>query len=227
MNRRDFLSAALALAAAPTGVRAADRPLTSPPKRSQPAKRKLALLTTTYHYLSHAYHIAGRFLHGYLRNDGYHFPDADIVSIYVEQTGEKDLSRGIAKSRDIRQAPTIAEALTLGTGKLAVDGVLLIAEHGDYAYNAKGQKLYPRHQYFQKVVDVFRSSDRSVPMFVDKHLSFDRSNGFEMVGTGKKVGFPMMAGSSLPLTWRRPEVELPLGVKIKEALVVSRGELEI
>lgn len=227
MNRRDFLSAALALAAAPTGVRAADRPLTSPPKRSQPAKRKLALLTTTYHYLSHAYHIAGRFLHGYLRNDGYHFPDADIVSMYVEQTGEKDLSRGIAKSRDIRQAPTIAEALTLGTGKLAVDGVLLIAEHGDYAYNAKGQKLYPRHQYFQKVVDVFRSSDRSVPMFVDKHLSFDRSNGFEMVGTGKKVGFPMMAGSSLPVTWRRPEVELPLGAKIKEALVVSRGELEI
>ena len=227
MNRRDFLSTAVAIAAAPTGLPAADRPLTSPPKRTQPGKRKLAVLTTTYHYLSHAYHIAGRFLNGYLRDDGYHFPDADIASMYVEQTGTKDLSRGIAKNRDIRHAPTIAEALTLGTGKLAVDGVFLIAEHGDYPYNAKGQKLYPRYPYFQKVVEVFRDSGKSVPVFVDKHLSYDRSKGFEMVATAKKVGFPLMAGSSLPVTWRRPEVELPLGVKIKEALVVSRGELEI
>src|SRR5262249_24379658 len=36
-----------------------------------------------------------------------------------------------------------------------------------------------------------------------------------------------MAGSSLPVTWRRPELELPLGAKIEEALVASRGEIEI
>src|SRR5439155_2356341 len=36
-----------------------------------------------------------------------------------------------------------------------------------------------------------------------------------------------MAGSSLPVTWRRPELELPLGVRLKEAVLVSRGELEI
>ena len=36
-----------------------------------------------------------------------------------------------------------------------------------------------------------------------------------------------MAGSSLPVTWRRPELELKLGTKITEALVASRGELEI
>ena len=48
-----------------------------------------------------------------------------------------------------------------------------------------------------------------------------------MVATAKKMSFPLMAGSSLPVTWRRPELELPLGVKIKEAMVASRGELEI
>src|SRR5207237_5308637 len=106
------------------------------------------------------------------------------------------------------------------TGKLAVDGVLFVAEHGDYKYNAKGQKLYPRYEFFQKVVDVFRGSDRVTPIFVDKHLSYDRTKGFEMVATAKKFGFPLMAGSSLPVTWRRPELELPLGVKIKEAMVV-------
>jgi len=227
VNRREFVSGVVAALGVPAWLPAADRPLTSPPKRTQPAKRKLALVTTTYYYLSHAYHIAGRFLDGYLRADGYHFPDSEIASFYVDQVGPKDLSRGIAKNRDIRHAPTIADALTLGTGKLAVDGVLLVAEHGDYRYNAKGQKLYPRYDFFQKVVEVFRTSGKSVPVFNDKHLSYDRTKGFEMVATAKKVGFPLMAGSSLPVSWRRPEVELPIGVKIKEAMVVSRGELEI
>jgi hypothetical protein len=105
--------------------------------------------------------------------------------------------------------------------------VLLIGEHGDYPYNEKGQKLYPRYELFKKITDVFHDSGRSVPVFNDKHLSYDRKHGFEMVAAAKKLGFPMMAGSSLPVTWRRPELELPLGVKIKEALSVSRGELEI
>src|SRR5262245_14246328 len=227
VNRREFVSAGLAAIGVPAWLPAADRPLTSPPKRTQPGRRKLALLTTTYYYLSHAYHIAGRFLDGYLRSDGYHFPDSEIASFFVEQVGPRDLSRGVAKDHAIRHVATIADALTLGTGKLAVDGVLLIAEHGDYRYNVKGQKLYPRYEFFQKVMEVFQASGKSVPVFNDKHLSYDRSKGFEMVATAKKAGFPLMAGSSLPVTWRRPEVELPLGGKIKEAMVVSRGELEI
>jgi hypothetical protein len=226
MDRRTFLTTGAALAARPF-VLADEHPLTHPPKRSAPAKRKLALLTTTYHYLSHAYHIGGRFISGYLTADGYHFPDSEIVSFFADQVGPGDLSRRIAKDRGIRHCPTIAEALTLGTGKLAVDGVLSIAEHGDYPYNAKGQKLYPRYEFFQKIVEVFRTSGKTVPVFNDKHLSYDRRKGFDMVATARKMGFPLMAGSSLPVTWRRPEVELPLGVKLKEALVVSRGELEI
>src|SRR5205823_14114158 len=66
-------------------------------------------------------------------------------------------------------------------------GVLLIAEHGDYPYNAKGQKLYPRHEYFQKIVEVFRRSGKSVPVFCDKHLSYDRKKGREMVETARRM----------------------------------------
>jgi hypothetical protein len=226
MNRRDFLASTAAFAL-PSAIPAADRPLTHPPRRPRPAKRKLALLTTTYHYLSHAYHIGGRFLNGYLTERGYQFPDSDLASIFAEQVGPKDLSKQIAQDHSVRHSASIADALTLGTGKVAVDGVLLIAEHGDYPYNAKGQKLYPRYEYFQKVVEVFRTSGKTIPVFVDKHLSYDRAKGFEMVATSRKLGLPMLAGSSLPVTWRRPEVELPLGKVIKDALLVSRGELEI
>jgi hypothetical protein len=105
--------------------------------------------------------------------------------------------------------------------------VLLIGEHGDYPYNDRGQRLYPRFELFQRIVEVFRQSQRSVPVFCDKHLSYDRRQARNMVDTARQVGFPLMAGSSLPVTWRRPELELPVGVQIREALVASRGELEI
>jgi hypothetical protein len=87
--------------------------------------------------------------------------------------------------------------------------------------------LYPRYEFFQKIVDVFKKSGRSVPVFCDKHLSYDRTKAAEMVATSREMNFPLMAGSSLPVTWRRPELELPLGVKMKEAVLASRGELEI
>lgn len=229
-SRREFFSAVagLAMGAACTErASAADRPRSQPPPRSDKPRKRLAVLTTAYYYLSHAYHICGRFLNGYLRDGRMHYPDFGIAGMYVEQTKEGDLSRELARKHGFTLNPDIAGALTLGSKKLAVDGVLLIAEHGDYPYNAKGQKLYPRYEFFQQIVDVFRKSDRTVPVFCDKHLSYDRKQAQQMVETARRLGFPLFAGSSLPVTWRRPELELPLGAPIEEALVASRGELEI
>jgi hypothetical protein len=230
LSRRRFLHAAASIAAGLSlegSLRADDFPRSTPPARPNKPGKKLAIVTTAYYYLSHAYHIGGRFLDGYLRKDGYHWPDFGVAGMYVEQQKEGDLSRELAKKHGFTIYPAVAGALTLGGDKLAVDGVLLIGEHGDYPYNDKGQKLYPRYELFQKIVEVFRKSGRSVPVFCDKHLYYDRTKAFEMAATARKMGFPLYAGSSLPITWRRPELELPLGVKIKEALVASRGELEI
>ena len=111
----------------------------------------------------------------------------------------------------MRLSPTIADALTLGTGKLAVDAVLLIAEHGDYPLNEKLQKLYPRGRFFREVLEVFRASGRGVPVFIDKHLSYSRAEARQMVDQARALKVPLMAGSSLPVTWRLPELEIPLG----------------
>lgn len=221
-SRRDALRGLLAASLAA----AADYPRSQPPPRPAAAK-KLAVVTTAYHYLSHAYHICGRFLHGYLHDGQLHYPDFALAGLFVAQQKDDDLSRGLAKQHGFTIYPDIASALTLGADKLAVDGVLLIGEHGDYPYNTKGQKLYPRYEYFQKIVEVFRKSGRTVPVFCDKHLSYDRRKGSDMVATAQQMSIPLYAGSSLPVTWRRPELELPLGCGIEEALVVSRGEIEI
>jgi hypothetical protein len=224
-SRRGFLLASAGLAAQ---VACGDQfPRSKPAPRNAKPKKRIAVVTTAYHYLSHAYHICGRFLNGYLRDGAMHYPDFAIAGMHVVQTPKNDLSSELSRKFGFSLYRDAAAALTLGGDKLAVDGVLLIGEHGDYPYNAKGQKLYPRYELFQQIVEVFKKSGRSVPVFCDKHLSYDRGKGREMVETARKIGFPLMAGSSLPVTWRRPELELPLGVRIQEALVASRGELEI
>jgi hypothetical protein len=229
-SRRTFLRSAAAAAAAsgiPEPAPGEEFPRSKPRARNDKPGKKIAVVTTAYYYLSHAYHICGRFLHGYLHGGKMHHAEQAIAGMFVEQTKKNDLSRELARKHGFKLYDDVAGALTLGGDKLAVDGVLLIGEHGDYPYNAKGQKLYPRHEMFQKIVEVFRKSGRSVPVFCDKHLSFDRKKARAMIETARKLGFPLMAGSSLPVTWRRPELELPLGVKIKEALVASHAELEI
>jgi len=225
-SRRDFLSLAVGAALVPHAF-PADLPRTQPPPRPNKPTKKLAVVTTTYYYLSHAYHVCGRFLYGYLRDGKMHYPDFGIAGMHVEQQKDNDLSKELSKKHGFPLFPDVAGALTLGGDKLAVDGVLLIGEHGDYPYNDKGQKLYPRYELFQKIVEVFKKSGRAVPVFNDKDLYYDRKKAREMVETARKMGFPLMAGSSLPVTWRRPEIELPLGCEIKDALVASRGELEI
>jgi hypothetical protein len=230
ISRRHFLGTVAGVAAGLTlgaHLPAADLPRSQPAPRPDKPAKTLAVVTTAYHYLSHAYHICGRFLNGYLRDGKLHYPDFGIAAMSVEQRKENDLSAELARKHGFLMATDVSAALTRGGDKLAVDGVLLIGEHGDYPYNAKGQKLYPRYELFGKIVEVFRKSGRSVPVFCDKHLSYDRKQAREMLDTARKIGFPLYAGSSLPVTWRQPELELPLGVKIEQAVVASRGELEI
>ena len=224
LSRRSFLASSAVLAGGFS--HAADTPRTRPPKRAKPPAKNVAVVCSVYWYLSHAYHIAGRFLDGYMVGHDHHFPDFGVASCYVEQP-TRNLAPDLAREHGFRLSPTIEDALTLGTGSLAVDAVLLICEHGDYPYNAKGQKLYPRHDYFQQIVRVFERSGKTVPVFCDKHLSYDRAKAADMVATAKKMNFGLMAGSSLPVTWRRPELELPLDCRLTDALLVSRGELEI
>ena len=112
-------------------------------------------------------------------------------------------------------------------GKLAVEGVLLIGEHGNYPRNDKGQILYPRLEMMEQIVAVFRKTGRSVPVFNDKHLSYTFAKAKKMIGWSEELKFPLMAGSSLPVTWRRPELELRLDSPIEEGLVAGYGPLEV
>jgi hypothetical protein len=209
LNRRAFLfSAAAALQAA------------GDPKR-------IAAIVTEYRETSHADVIVGKYLEGYRQNRKPPKPRSRIVSLYTAQIPANDLSRARAKQYRIPIFPTISEALLMGTASLAVDGVLLIGEHGDYPLNEKGQKLYPRFQFFSEITDTFRKTGRAVPVFNDKHLSYSFAKARRMVEISRELKFPLMAGSSIPVAYRKPPVETPLDAKVRHAVAISYSGLEI
>lgn len=185
--------------------------------------KRIAVVTTIYKYLSHAQHMADRFLVGYPHEGRWHKPDMQIVSLYVDQKPTGDQSQARATEFGFKVYPTIAETLRCGTDKLAVDAVLIIGEHGDYPKNELGQVLYPRHEFFKQCVEVFDKDGRAVPVYNDKHLSYSFEKAKWMLDQGKRLKFPILAGSSLPVTWRLPDIEIPLGSQIDEALMVGVG----
>lgn len=218
MDRRNFL--------ATVGTTAALSATPSTGAEKPPAKPRIAFLGTVIRKHSHAQHFLDRHTHGYTWNGGWQTPRIDVASVYVDQFPKDDLAKERIARHQLKQYSTIAEALTLGGEKLAVDGVVIIAEHGDYPKNEKGQKLYPRYDWFKQVVKVFEDSGRSVPVFNDKHLSTDWDECVEMVGDSKRLKFPLMAGSSLPVTRRMPVFNLPPGAPLKESVCVAYGGID-
>ncbi|MEX2168367.1 MAG: hypothetical protein WD851_03580 [Pirellulales bacterium] len=216
LSRRSFLASTLAATAL----------VASPLRAAEPRRKKIALLGTVVFKHSHAQHFIDRFLLGYTWGGGWRRPDVDLVSLYIDQFPEGEFARATAKRHGVPIYPTIAESLTLGGSQLAVDGVVIIGEHGDYPKTEKGQTRYPRYKFFKEVVKVFESSGRSVPVFNDKHLSTAWAECVEMVDDSKRLDFPFLAGSSLPVTKRMPAIDLPHGTPLAESVCAAYGGMD-
>lgn len=222
LNRRTFLgslagtSLAASLPATATGTATAT---TGP-------RKKIALLGTVNFTHSHTQHFLDRFVLGYGWKGEWRPPSVTLASLFIDQFPKNELARGRAEEFKVPLFPTIREALGLGRPGLAVDGVVIIGEHGDYPDNDRGQKLYPRHASFKEVVKVFEEAGRAVPVFNDKHLSTTWAECAEMVDDSKRLGFPFLAGSSLPVTWRLPALDVPLGTPLKESVCACYGGVD-
>ena len=213
-NRRQFLARSAALMLAPGMVRA------------DSTRKKVAFIGTEVWTHSHSQHFLDRLTLGYNWAGEWVAPRVDVASVYIDQTPKEDISKERIARHKLKPFPTIEEALTLGSSSLAVDGVVIIAEHGRYPKNEKGQTLYPRYEFFKRVVKVFEESGRSVPVFNDKHLSTTWAHCQEMVDDSRRLGFPFLAGSSLPVTWRMPQIEMPLDIPLLESVCVGYGGVD-
>ena len=191
----------------------------APPKR-------IAAVVTEYRHNSHADVIVSRLLLTHTLDRKGERPNLKLVSLYTDQVPKSDTSRKWAKEFNVPICQTVEQTLTLGTGKLAVDGVLLVAEHGKYPKNATGNTIYPKRRLFNEVQKVFRKTGQSVPVFVDKHLADNWVDAKWLHDTAQELKVPLMAGSSLPVLWRYPPVDVKRDAKLKEIVAVSYHTLD-
>lgn len=217
LSRRSFLAASAGAALVP-GLHGDE-----PPTR----RIRVAAIYTVFRHRSHAQNILENFLQPYLFNGKVTDPGVEVVSFFADQrAADDDRTDEVARKFKIPVHKTIRDALTLGGKTLACDAVLLIGEHGDYPTNKLGQVEYPRKRFFDETVAVMRASDRFVPVFNDKHLSYRWDWAKEMYDTAIKHKIPLMAGSSVPLGQRVPALEVPAEPEVEDAIAVHGGGLE-
>lgn len=222
MGRRRFLSSASAAGLA-AGVSLGS---TSKLWAAETVVKPVAGVVTIYQENSHADVLIGKILEGW-KQDGGPGPALKLVSLYVDQFPKSDLSVGLAAKHGFRLCKSIDEALTLGTGRIAVEGVLSVGEHGNYPTNAKGQHLYPRRRFFEEITDSFQRHGKVVPVFNDKHPGPQLEDMLWMAARARELNVPWMAGSSLTVGYRDPDVTLPMGAKLEACLGVGYSGLDV
>jgi len=181
----------------------------------------IAAIATVYHHNSHADLIMSRLLQTDTLDGKGKDSVLKLASLYTDQKPEKDISRLLAASHRFRVSETIEDALTLGTGRLAVDGVLLIAEQGEYPHSAIGNTQYPKRRFWEETLRVFRASNRVVPVFLDKHLADNWQDAKFIYDSAQDLKIPLMAGSSLPVTWSRPAADVKRGARLREIVAIT------
>lgn len=196
------------------------------PLSAQEKLPRVAVVTTVWRHNSHADVLGSRLVEGYTLDGQGEFPKLKLVSAYVDQFPDNDMSRRLAKEHGFTIYDTVAGALTQGGDKLAVDGVLLICEHGDYPKSEFGSIQYPKRRLFGEIVNVFEKSGRVVPVFSDKHLEDDWADIAWFWGEVQRLKIPFMAGSSLPTLWRYPPADVERGRPLKEIVATSHGPFD-
>jgi hypothetical protein len=196
-------------------------------EKSPREKLPVAAVVTIYGRYSHTDVIIGKILDGW-NHQGGPGPDLKLVSMYVDQRRSDDLVQKAADRHGFRVTKTIDEAITLGTDRVQVAGVLNIGEHGDYPETPKTkQTIYPRRRFFDEAVAAMKRGGKYVPLFNDKHLAYNWQDAKAMYDTARRLKIPFLAGSSVPLTWRYPTLELDRGTDLEDALTFGYSGLEI
>jgi hypothetical protein len=221
LDRRKWLTGT---AAASIGVRLADFGYGD--STEGPAPKSVAAVVTTYFKGSHADVLVGKILEGW-KQDGGRGPVLKLASIYIEQIGDRDIGRETARKHGVPVFDTIEGALTVGGDRIPVDGVISIGEHGNYPSSELGQILYPRRRFFESITDTFEKYGRVVPVFNDKHLGPRWIDAKWMYDRAIERKVPFMAGSSLVMTYRDPDLVLPMHCEIEAAVGIGYSHLDI
>jgi len=135
-----------------------------------------------------------------------------------------DLAPYRAQDFNFRVYPNVQNALRCGGDRIAVDAVLSICEQSEeqpYPSNDRGQVLLPSYDFFQQVAQVCEEEKHPIAYFNYQQLSHSFPLAQQMVKTAERLKMPFLAGSAMPVTWRLPDVDIPHGAHVTEAVMVG------
>jgi sugar lactone lactonase YvrE len=181
---------------------------------------RVAGVTTAYHHNSHADVLLSRLLRTDTLDGKGQAPPLKLASLYLDQVPANDIGRRLAADHGVPVVKTVGEAVA------GADGVMLVAEHGQYPKSDTGQTVYPKRRLFAEVVAAFDRAGRVAPVFVDKHLADNWADAKWVYDTAKAKKIPLMAGSSVPGLWRYPPADVKRGAKLKQIVAVSYHTLD-
>lgn len=201
----------------------------APPASRRP---RVAAVVQEYFRGSHADKLVTKLFQGYELLWVPRRPTVAVTSLYVDWVASNDISGRLAAQHGATVSTTsIREALTGGGDSLVVDGVVIVGDRHPGggqpdSSDERGQPIDPRARYFKEVAEVFEQCGRVVPVFMDKQLGSTWSEAKEVYDLARQRGIPLMAGSSIPVNYRYPPVQIPLGSTVEEVVVTASGSGE-
>jgi hypothetical protein len=181
-----------------------------------PGRPRLAAVVVGYETRWHADNLVTRLLEGYRIDETVYEPRCSVASVYTLRPSS--LSADLAARHGFRLASSIAEALTLGGASLAVDGVVVVTEAPG---NVETFGANPFRAFWSEIAAVLAEAGRPVPVFWDKQLAARWSDSLAIHEEARALGVALAAGSVIPATFRRPELDVAPGTPIGEALAVA------
>jgi hypothetical protein len=172
-------------------------------------KKRVSAIITEYWEISHADVIITKMLEGFSM-DGYKYTSSiEVVSMYVDQFPENDMSRSISEKYNIPIYDSIEEALLCGGNNFDLDGIIIIGEHGDYPVSELGRVLYPRRRFFEECLNVMLKYDRIVPVYSDKAFAIEKEDIEWIYKQIKKYDIPFFSTSVIPFARQYPGILAP------------------
>lgn len=192
-----------------------------------PGRPRVAALVNEYWPRSHADLIVTKLCDGYEVMWTPVRPRIDVVSLHVRDPGPTDVGAERAGQRGLGIYPDVAQALRRGGSAIDVGGVVVIGERNEKSgrpaeFDERGRPIDPRFDFFTEIARVCEADGRPLPVFIDKYLGRTWEQCLTVYETARRLGMPLMAGSSVPVTLR-PPVQVPLGAEVEEVVAVATG----
>lgn len=161
-------------------------------------KKRVAAIITEYWDICHADVIVTKMVEGFMLDGKRYSSSLEVVSMYVDQFPDNDISRELSAKHGIPIYSTIDEALKCGGTDFDLDGIIIIGEHGEYPENEYRQVLYPRRRFFEQCLKVMLEAERIVPVYSDKGFAVIREDVEWMYEQIKRYDIPFMSSSVIP-----------------------------